>query len=99
MMKNLPLLIFLFILAGCSKFEIVSNDMISSSEPFIAVMENAMPSDNTKTYLDENIKLLWHGDDELTIFGSTLNERYEFDGETGDNSGTFRNEFFISLSI
>ena len=75
MMKNLPLLIFLFILAGCSKFEIVSNDMISSSEPFIAVMENAMPSDNTKTYLDENIKLLGKESCRIMASSSEINAK------------------------
>ena len=39
--------------------------------------------------MDEKVRLLWTEGDLLTIFTSTLNRKYQFDGETGDNSGTF----------
>lgn len=48
------------------------------------------PSD-TKVYLDENIKMLWNEADQISIFNeTTLNQKYEFLGETGDNAGYFK---------
>ena len=53
---------------------------------------------DTKVYLDENIKILWNADDRISIFNkSTLNQQYRFDGETGENAGTFHrvpNDYF-----
>lgn len=44
----------------------------------------------TKVYLDENYKVLWHADDRISVFNKdTYNLQYRFDGNTGDNSGTF----------
>ena len=46
--------------------------------------------ENTRTYVNEDIKLRWHAEDQITLFvGSTLNKQYQFDGETGDNAGYF----------
>lgn len=44
----------------------------------------------TKTYVEEAKFLRWHEKDQISAFvGSTLNSRYEFAGNTGDNSGLF----------
>ena len=44
----------------------------------------------TRTYIGEGNNLRWHEDDRLTVFyGNTLNQQYRFNGQTGDNSGTF----------
>ena len=44
----------------------------------------------TKVYLDENYKVLWHADDRISVFNkNTYNQQYRFEGNTGDNSGTF----------
>ncbi len=87
-------LIVLFLLvsafAGCSKYELIDNSANKDElVVFEATIENCVVDKKTKTYIDENKKILWHKKDELTIFGSTLNEKFQFDGETGDNSGTF----------
>ena len=49
------------------------------------------PESGTKVYLDENIKILWDEADQISIFNkTTLNQKYEFLGETGDNAGYFK---------
>ena len=52
----------------------------------------------TRVYLDENIKILWDEADLISIFNkSTLNQKFMFDGETGENAGTFhwvRDDYF-----
>ena len=49
------------------------------------------PESDTKVYLDENIKILWNEADQISIFNeNTLNKKYEFMGETGDNAGYFK---------
>ena len=46
--------------------------------------------DVTRTYVEENKYLRWHENDLITAFyGNTLNRLYKFNGETGDNNGTF----------
>lgn len=45
---------------------------------------------STRTYLEDGGVLLWHESDLISLFaGNTLNRKYQFDGKTGDNSGTF----------
>ena len=44
----------------------------------------------TKVHLDENIKILWDVNDQISIFNeSTLNQQFMFDGDKPANSGTF----------
>ena len=63
---------------------------------FYASLESSEP--DTKVYLDENIKILWDEEDLISIFNkSTLNQKFMFDGETGENAGTFhwvRDDYF-----
>ena len=45
---------------------------------------------DVRTYINDEIELRWHSEDQISLFvGSTLNKRYKFDGETGDNAGYF----------
>ena len=56
---------------------------------FYASLETTSEPD-TKVYIDENIKILWDEEDLITIFNkTTLNQKFMFAGETGDNSGFF----------
>ena len=44
----------------------------------------------TKVYADENQKILWDGDDLISIFNkNTAPNQYRFSGSQGSNSGTF----------
>lgn len=46
--------------------------------------------EQSRTYVEDGKDLRWHADDRLTVFyGNTLNNQYKFNGNTGDNSGTF----------
>lgn len=45
---------------------------------------------DTRTYVEDGNLLRWNAGDLISIFdGNTLNRKYQFDGATGDNSGTF----------
>ena len=59
-------------------------------EFFYASLEQ--PADaETRVYADENLMVLWHADDRVSIFDRyTYNQEYRFTGETGDNAGAFQ---------
>ncbi|MBE6230030.1 MAG: hypothetical protein E7119_05505 [Bacteroidales bacterium] len=85
-------IIALLILAGCNKEEQPLREVQKGAPVFTASFEEHNLGASTKTYLDENVKLLWHEADEISIFTITLNQKYLFDGNTGDNGGTFTME-------
>ncbi len=43
----------------------------------------------TRSYLDAGLKAHWNEKDEISVFNTTHNDRYVFDGQTGDTSGEF----------
>ena len=49
----------------------------------------AFDDSGTKVYSDTDLKLHWNAGDEISIFSTTGNQRYSFDGQTGDREGTF----------
>lgn len=56
---------------------------------FYAEIEQA----DTKAYADEDLKVLWHADDCVSIFNRyTYNRKYRFQGKTGANAGVFKAE-------
>ena len=56
---------------------------------FHASIEQVDAPDN-RVYADENHRLRWHAGDMVSIFNkNSYNQKYQFDGETGDYSGTF----------
>ena len=70
--------------------ESVQDIMSSESAP---IFEAGFEDAPTRTLIDENVKMLWSADDEISVFyHNTFNRRYRFDGDTGDNSGTFSHE-------
>lgn len=85
-MKNYFLALCILLLVGCTKADVesVSYQKIDSPQFYAEFAE-----DDTRTFVDEKVRLLWTEGDLLTIFTTTLNQKYQFDGETGDNSGTF----------
>ena len=47
----------------------------------------------TKVYLDENVRIHWDSEDQVSIFNfNTANVPYVFQGSTGDRSGTFKRD-------
>jgi hypothetical protein len=54
---------------------------------YASVESNSTP--DTKVYIDEDIKILWDEEDLISIFNkTTLNQKFMFAGETGDNAGS-----------
>ena len=88
-MRNISALIAAIIcLCSCAMEDIkITSTNESDNAIFYASFEDC--GVESRTYLDQNIKLLWHEDDRITLFRSTLNEQFRFTGATGDNSGGF----------
>ena len=76
-----------FSIAACSIKETdIDTPSVNDGEIFFASIESAP----TKVYVDENLHVLWHANDRVSIFNkNSYNQQYKFIGETGDNSGEF----------
>ena len=74
-------------LVGCSMDNITVSYQTDQNDIYYASFEEF--GDKTRTYVDEDVKLLWHEDDRISLFRTTLNEQFKFTGATGDNSGGF----------
>ena len=87
-MRKLFAIIFAAIaFVGCSMDDITVSYQTDKSDIYYASFEDF--GEESRTYVDENVKLLWHEDDRISLFRTTLNEQYKFTGATGDNSGGF----------
>ena len=93
---NIVLLASLVMLAGCVKE--VEQDLSNVEDSMrYSVLTAGFADYQTKTYVEEGKYLRWHANDRITaFFGNTLNRQYEFEGEDGDNSGSFR---YISSGV
>ena len=88
MKRVLILFVAVFALTGCSQDEVAEPTFIPNADDvYYASFEEF--GENSRTYIDENIKLLWHEDDRISLFRTTLNEQWKFSGKTGDNAGGF----------
>ena len=72
--------------------------LISDSPAFYATIE--VPGEpDTRAFADDQLHVLWDAGDHVSIFNKyTYNREYAFQGETGENSGTFEkvpNEDFV----
>ena len=86
-MKNILSIMCLFALlaSSCSKDELVKKQFANTPKFTASFEENG-----SRTYIEEGNLLRWTEGDQIALFvGNTLNRQYQFDGETGDNSGTF----------
>ena len=88
MKKILSLLFPLTILiSGCSLEEMQEQQMNLQDG---RLFKSSFEQNETRTYVENGNLLRWNAGDQITIFeGNTLNRKYQFDGETGDNAGTF----------
>ncbi len=87
-----------FVVSGCNQDELLEKGThsmhMSDNVEFSASFEEA--SAESRTYIEEDAEtsrlyLRWTKGDEISIFrGTTLNQRFLFKGETGDNSGSFK---------
>ena len=88
MRRYFSLLCILALLVGCynTDEQLINKQIPSDGRIFTASFEQ----NDTRTYVEEGNLLRWNAGDQITIFDSnTLNQQYQFDGETGDNGGTF----------
>ena len=78
----------LLFVACDNKFEDEGNTIQGVST--LPTLTAEFADEDTRTYVEQDTYLRWHTDDRLTIFyGNTLNRQYKFNGNTGDNSGSF----------
>ena len=86
-MRNCFIALCVLLFAGCTEADVedTAGQPKINSQKFHA----EFAEEDSRTFVDEKVRLLWTKGDLLTIFTTTLNEKYQFDGETGDNSGTF----------
>lgn len=86
-MKRLLNVFALLLLAGCEQ-SAIEEQLCPNAD--VTKFYGVIPDTDTRTYVDENVRLRWHAGDQLTLFvGTTLNKKFQFDGETGDNAGYF----------
>lgn len=77
----------LFLMIGCTteKPDNLSDNVLT--EEFYAVFESA----DSRTYVDDQIRMRWTAKDKITLFKkNTYNREYMFTGKTGANAGGFR---------
>ena len=85
-MRNLFWLCILLIIAGCTDMSI-EDISVKSDEEFYASFENT----DSRTYVDDQIRLRWTAEDCIALFRkTTYNREYMFTGVTGANAGGFK---------
>ena len=78
----------LLFVACDNKFEDVGNTIQGVSN--LPTLTAEFAEEDTRTYVEDNIYLRWHEGDLISAFvGNTRNSKYLFEGNTGDNGGTF----------
>ena len=83
----LPLVYLLTV--SCSVDELdIQDTNASSQDVFHAYLESYSEPD-TKVYVNEDIRLRWDAEDRISIFKTTYNSQYRFEGVTGDADGDF----------
>ena len=91
MMKKFLLIPGLAILAALSSCSIREEVAPEAEAPhFRGIMEQVIPSSDTKAYADEAYHVYWKNGDKVSIFyDKTYNRQYEFTGRTGTTAGDF----------
>ena len=82
----------LALLSGCAQSDGVNDRMpvaVDTPETLYAEFADERGEDETRTYVVEERKLRWHEGDEISFFPVTYNMCYRFNGQTGDNGGSF----------
>lgn len=86
-MKKALYLLSALALFSCERIVPAVDEHSCDGTEFYAVFEGA---DDTRTYIDDQIRMRWHADDRIAIFnGTTYRREFAFTGETGDNAGGF----------
>lgn len=100
LMRNLFWLCILLIIAGCTDMSI-EDISVKSDKEFYASFENT----DSRTYVDDQIRLRWTAEDCIALFRkTTYNREYMFTGVTGANAGGFKqksidDDFWYGTSV
>ncbi len=75
------------LLTSCRVADVDNDAKVGSrtAPTFTSSFENV----GTRTYVDSGLRMFWTSDDRLSIFTSSYNEQYRFDGQTGATGGSF----------
>ena len=83
---SIAIIVSIFIV-GCSSE--VKHDFNSCKKSLYKAL-SAFFSEQTRTYVEQDKYIYWHEGDCLTVFyADNVNNEYQFEGQTGDNGGTF----------
>ena len=88
MKKLLMLAVIASAVASCMDADIADSAKVGRDDS-APVFHASFYDEDTRTHIDDKVRLLWNADDRISIFTTTYNQQYAFDGETGDNSGAF----------
>lgn len=88
MKKIISLFTLLYIFAACAEMPITEEQAVNSEEVkyYATFVEKDQMS---RTYLDEERRQCWDAEDNISVFRTTRNELFNFDGATGDFEGSF----------
>lgn len=90
-MKKIVYIAAALLLAASCEDEFIGkvNDNFDDTIFYASIEETV--SNDTKVYADENLKVLWNAEDQISIFKKyTYNSKYIFTGKDGDNAGGFQ---------
>ena len=79
----------LYLLVGCELSNVDNGANLFGRRGETPVFTASFEQADTRAYVDSDLYMYWTADDRLSIFTTTYNEQYKFDGQTGDNSGSF----------
>lgn len=87
----LSFLCFAFLLVACNKdLHTIKNNM-PPGQPTVLYASIANQNDSTRTFIDTNLKTVWHNDDRISVFfKNSVKQEFRFIGEDGSNYGLFR---------
>ncbi len=92
MRRDSYLLLAALLVVGCSANDSIGDTFINdpATKVYKAGFEGIFPEgQETRTYFDDALKLHWNAGDHLSIFKTTLNQEYKFNGSEGATSGEF----------
>jgi len=84
MKKTMYSLLAVLLMVGCSKDDFKTGSDITGPD-FTASFED----ESSKVYVNGKLETRWTADDRISVFATTRNVQYKFNGKTGDDSGTF----------
>lgn len=94
----LPSLIGL-LAVSCSVHELDVKEIPALEDNVFYASLESYSTPETKTYVNEDLNILWDAEDRISIFNrTTLNQAFLFMGETGDNAGYFEQDPDVAVS-